>query len=840
MKLSSIRRRWPEAALISALALVAVFAGLAWRSLAIALVGGVAIFAVRRRVGDIVRGGLITVGILLVTLVVTFTIDLGYVFGGLIKGWAESAGSAFLERPLHVGRLGIQIARGRFIVEDVRIEGLKKSDAPFFAAKTIKVDLPWWQVFRTRELLIRSVEMSDWTMQIEKFQQGNSMPNLKRKTKSPEGPKRFTTTLYYLHAYRGQFTYIDHTTWTTVARNLDIYVRHNTGEYLGTASITNGTVKIKDYLPMRADMRVTFKLDGSLLRLPEIVLDTDGAHSLVTGEVNFGRPWPEMIYHVDSRVDLWRMREIFFSHESWSSRGDARFKGDFHLFPGGHELKGDFTSDLAHVNAFAFPSLRGSLVWEPHRFEVTKASARFYDGTASFGYRIAPLSAPTPAVARFDVTYRDVDLSRLSDAVGMRGVRLLGLASGDNVLEWPLGAFSQHRGGGHVAIVPPEGRWLLGRAPAPEEAAIHALAPEYGPERDVGRFPVPTAVGGEFVYRLDPGWLEVDPSHLATERTYVEFQGRTAFGDWSEFPFYARSADWQESDRLMAGILTAFGSTTSVINVGGHGEFRGTMTKSFKSPLIQGDFLGHDMRAWDVVWGRAEGRLSIENGYVDITKAIVTRESSSVEVSGLFSLGYPRKDGGEEINARFVLKDRPMRDLRHAFELDDWPLEGKVSGEFRLSDRYTRPVGYGRLSIVDATAWGEPIDLRDLADAVRREGGQARRRRHPEGRRHAHGRGVRRVGRHVLVRRARRADPARGDCRAESRGGRVGGPAALRRGGRLHVREPALRRAAGRGGRVPGRRGDRRRRHALRRQGPPHHGRPARGGRPRRVRRGPD
>jgi len=710
VKRSSIRRRWPEAALIAALALVAVFAGLAWRSLAIVLIGGVAIFSVRRRIGDLVRGGLITAGLLLVTLVVTFTIDLGYVFGGVIKGWAESAGSRFLERPLHLGRLGIQIARGRFVVEDVRIEGLKKSDAPFFAARTIKVDFPWWQVFSTRELFIRSVEMSDWTMQIEKFQQGNSMPNLKRKTKAPDGPKRFTTTLSYLHAYRGQFTYIDHSTWTTVARNLDLYVRHNTGQYRGTASITDGMVRIKDYMPMRADMRVTFKVDGSLLRLPEIVLDTDGAHSLVTGEVDFARPWPQMIYHVDSRVDLWRMREIFFANESWRSRGQARFKGDFHLFPGGHELKGDFTSDLAHVNAFAFPNLRGSLVWEPHRFEVTKASARFYDGTTSFRYLIAPISAPTPAVARFDVRYGDVDLALFSDAIGMRGVRLLGKATGDNLLEWPLGAFSEHRGGGHVTIVPPDDRSLLARAPAPEEATSHALAPEYGPERDVGRFPVPTAVGGEFVYRLDPEWLEVAPSHLATERTYVEFQGRTAFGDRSEFPFYARSADWQESDRLMAGILTAFGSPTGVINVGGYGEFRGTMTKSFKGPLIQGQFVGHDMRAWDVVWGRAEGGLSIENGYVDISKAVVTRGPSSIEVAGRFSLGYPRRDGGEEIDARFVLKDRPMRDLRHAFELDDWPLEGKVSGEFRLADRYTRPFGYGRMSIVDATAWGEPID----------------------------------------------------------------------------------------------------------------------------------
>ena len=203
-------------------------------------------------------------------------------------------------------------------------------------------------MFSTREFFIRSVEMTDWTMQIEKFQQGNSMPNLKRKTKTPPGPKRFTTTLYYLHAYRGQFTYVDHTTWTTVARNLDIYVRHDTGEYLGTA--THHRRHGPDQgLPADAGRHAREVQDRRQPRcgFPRSSSDTDGAHSLVTGDVDFGAPWPEMIYHVDSRVDLWRMREIFFANESWRSRGEARFKGDFHLFPGGHELKGDFTSDLA-------------------------------------------------------------------------------------------------------------------------------------------------------------------------------------------------------------------------------------------------------------------------------------------------------------------------------------------------------------------------------------------------------------------------------------------------------------------------------------------------------------
>jgi TamB, inner membrane protein subunit of TAM complex len=718
--LSFLRRRWPEAALIAALAVVAAYAGLAGRAAAIVVLGGVATFAIRRRVRDVAVGALAAIGFLVAALAVSFTIDLGQVFGGRFKQLAEQEGSKRLERPLHIGRLGIQIARGRFVVEDLRIEGRTPKDVPFFTAKRVLVDFPWWQVFRTRDFYIRSVQMSDWTMQVEKYADGTNLPKLNQGSKTPPGPKRFTTTVAYLHAYRGQFTYIDHGTWQTVARNLDVYLRHDTGQYLGTASITNGMVQIKDYLPMRADMRVKYQIDGSLVRLPEILLDTDGAHSVVRGQVDFGH-WPEMIYHVDSKVNLGRMREIFFATESWRSRGEARFLGTFHIFNGGHQLKGDFTSALAHVNAFAFPDLRGSLVWEPHRFEVTDASARFCSGVAKFRYLMAPLSDPKPAVASWRVAYQGVDLSQLSDTLGMRGIRLLGRAGGENVLEWPLGAFSRHSGSGRMSVVPPPDHTVLERAPAPREMAIHQEAPAYGPERNLERFPVPTAVGGEIAYRFGPEWVDVEPSHLATDRTYVEFAGRTAYGDRSQFPFYARSADWQESDRLLAGIITAFGSPTGVITVGGSGEFRGTMTKSFKAPLIQGDFAGDDLRAWDVVWGHAVGRLSIENGYVDISNAVVTRGPSSIRAEGRFSLGYPRKDGGEEIDARFEIAKRPMRDLRHAFQLDDWPVDGTLSGEFHIYDKYTRPVGSGQLTIADMVAWGEPFD-RAVAPMMRFEG----------------------------------------------------------------------------------------------------------------------
>jgi hypothetical protein len=720
VNLSALRRRWPEAALAAVLVLVALVTGGAWRVPAMLSLAGLVVFSARRRIRDVLRAAWIAALLLLAAVAVSLTVDLGLLSGGWLTGVASNAGSRQLGRRMSIGRLSFQAGRGRFIVEDLRIDGVGPADVPFFTAARINVDLPWWRVFATRELLIRSVEMADWTMQIEKFADGDSLPpRFKRRQTAPSSPRPFTTSVDYVHAFRGQFTYIDSATWRTVARDLDIYVRRGkevdpkTGatknRYAGTASLTAGTVQIRNYLPMRADMRVRFSLDGSYVRLPEIVLFSDGARSMVNGYVDFSR-WPEMLYNVDSRVNLARMRQIFFARDTWRSRGEARFKGTFHLFRGGHLLKGDFTSPLAHVNQFAFPDLRGSLEWEPHRFEVLRASSRFYGGATTFRYLMAPLGDPRPGMARWVVAYQDVDLSLLSEPLALSGLRLFGRASGENLLEWPLGKFSRHTGNGRIAVEPPAGTTLLSRAPTPAEEALHAEAPEYGPERNLARFPLPTPIGGDFAYRFDPEWIEVAPSHMATERTYVEFQGRTAFGDRSEFPFYARSADWQESDRLLAGIITAFGSPTGTIAVGGSGEFHGTMTRSFKAPVVRGEFSGDRIRAWDVVWGRATGRLSIENGYVDITNGVVTSGASHVEADGRFSLGYPRKDGGEEINARFTIRDRPMRDLRHAFQLDDWPVDGTVSGEFRLYDRYTRPFGYGRLAIADAAAWGEPFE----------------------------------------------------------------------------------------------------------------------------------
>ncbi len=155
--------------------------------------------------------------------------------------------------------------------------------------------------------------------------------------------------------------------------------------------------------------------------------------------------------------------------------------------------------------------------------------------------------------------------------------------------------------------------------------------------------------------------------------------------------------------------MTDFGVRTGPVTFGGRGEFDGVMTGAFRRPLVEGEFRGADLRGFDAVWGAATGHIAIQNSYVTVKDAIVRSGDSEIRVDGRFSLGYPRDDGGEEIDARFRISRRDLDSLRHAFAIDEYPVTGRLSGDFHLTGDYERPIGFGGMTIEDGTAYTEPF-----------------------------------------------------------------------------------------------------------------------------------
>jgi hypothetical protein len=665
------------------------------------------------------RVAALLVAVVMALLMTVLTVDLG----PSLKARAEKEGSNYMKRPMHIGRLSSRLIPGVFVIDDLRIEGLSPEDRPFLTARRITVRVPWWTIV-TGKLIVEDVTMTDWNMLVEAFPNNrHSFPKVTPERKGPPGPSRFTTTVKSVLASRGQFTYEDHATpWSTVARNLSValYRSDVLNDYRGQASFSNGTIKIQSYEPFTAGMRSRFKIDGGKVVFDRIDLVSDGAESVVDGEVNISR-WPEQTYRVRSNIDFPTQKNIFFHRDRFDVAGRGDFEGTFRLFKGGRELKGSFTSPVAGVNAWRFPNLRGDVLWLADRLEITNATSQVYGGTARFNYRMAPMGVKgVPTTATWDVQYRDVDLARLTDFLETEGIRLAGRATGVNTLAWPLGKWAEKRGTGTVEISAPPGVMPMTRVmPADRLAQEIASGPPPGPFN--GRAPLGhVPVAGRLEYALDPRRIALGPSFVATPKTYVEFQGTTAYGKQSNIPFHVTSLDWQESDRVLAGIMTAFGSNTGAIPIGGYGEFDGVMREAFARPRIEGVFSGEAMRAWNVVWGRARADLIIENSYANVKDVVITSGDSEIAAEGLFSLGYPRRDGGEQLNARVRMTRRPMSDLKRAFEVDDYDMDGLVSGEYHVYGNYETPLGFGRLQIQEGIAYGETFE--EMTSALRFEG----------------------------------------------------------------------------------------------------------------------
>jgi hypothetical protein len=337
-----------------------------------------------RRARFVVASLAVAVAAFLVSVV---TIDLG----PSLKARAETEGSKFIDRPMHIGRLSIHIARGRFVVEDLRIEGLTPEARPWLTAKRIDVSLAWKALWH-REVLLDSIEMSDWKMVVESFPGGgHNWPRIGGPPRPPRtGPPPVVTTLQYVRATRGEFRFDDHAArWGVVAPNLEV-TAGKVAEYGGRARFHGGTVHFHDFEPMSAALSTNFTVKDGKILLEEIALSTDGAESELTGIVDTAR-WPEMFYQVTSKVHFPRMREIFFADDDFSLHGDGEFAGTFRLFRGGRELKGNFYSVEAGLNDYRFQELEGALEWLPERFEVVRASAGFYGGRMRFKHVMSDL-----------------------------------------------------------------------------------------------------------------------------------------------------------------------------------------------------------------------------------------------------------------------------------------------------------------------------------------------------------------------------------------------------------------------------------------------------------------
>ena len=253
----------------------------------------------RKTIHYVRLGLMLTVAILAAAVVSTLTVDVG----SLLQEPAERYASEYLKRPVTIGSMRLHVFSGHFLMEDFAIGGLNDGHRPFLTAKRLSIALDWSTVFtQPATVTIRSVELTDWQMLVEKWSDRHSFPKFTRDRRDPEprkGPSRVK--MKYLRAWRGEFAFEDHSTpWSVIARNIDLNIT-DFPNYHGEAAFTDGTVAIQNYVPMWVNMKTRFRLDDSLVHLTQLAFDTDGAENTGAGVVDFSR-FPEMTFDVKSKI----------------------------------------------------------------------------------------------------------------------------------------------------------------------------------------------------------------------------------------------------------------------------------------------------------------------------------------------------------------------------------------------------------------------------------------------------------------------------------------------------------------------------------------------------------
>jgi hypothetical protein len=640
-------------------------------------------------------------------LVSIVTVDLG----PILRRRAEVEGGKWIARRMHIGRLGLNLGRGALVVEDLRVEGMTPAHDPWLTIGRVELSLTW-RTLLERRVFIDHVEMRDWTLIIESYPNGvNNWPRLGGPPRPPRtGPPLVTTTLQYLKASRGRLLVRDFgSSWGMDAPNLEVEMAKG-DEYRGTMRWTDGTILLQQYEPIWAHFSTAFAVRDGKVVLEQLALDGDGIQMRGSGIVDPVR-FPEATFQVTSHHELPRTRAIFYARDPFSLHGEGDFTGTIYKYIGSYKVVGDFVSREAGYNDYRFQDFRAAVEWVPERFDVTRADAGFYGGQASFTYQLAPLGVPgRRADAVWDVTYRDVDLTTFTTFLETQGMRLAGAATGRTKLSWTLGAFAAAAGEGSLTAVMPAGSVAATRTLPPDAAdGARRRAEDIGPFSPHNAL-APVPIAGQVDYTFDGQRVQFAPSVFATAETFVAFEGDTAWGPDSRLPFHVTSSNWQESHRFLTGIMTMVAAPTAAVPLDGVGSFDGVLTGPLANPHVEGTFSGQAMRAWNVTWGDIAGHAVIADAYAYVKNVVVTNGATGrMDIEGTFALGYPRRDGGEEIDARIRASEWPLTDYRAAFELHDYPVFGALGGEIHLYGKYEEPYGFGRITLDRGTAYDEPF-----------------------------------------------------------------------------------------------------------------------------------
>jgi len=210
-------------------------------------------------------------------------------------------------------------------------------------------------------------------------------------------------------------------------------------------------------------------------------------------------------------------------------------------------------------------------------------------------------------------------------------------------------------------------------------------------------------------YKYEPNTLEISEGNFETPTSRGSFTGLLAPKDTAMDAKLDIGSllDWKDFIHAIAGDKP--GSPEAAVPIGGALSWNGRIIGPSDGPEFRGHFRGERVRYADVHMDAIDGDISYAPDHLILTRGHAVRGEMQAEVDGQLQLTDWEFRPENEWSSELELEKVPVEALMQIAGVD-YPLHGKITGQFHGKGTRAEPVLTGLLDVADAEAYTVPFN----------------------------------------------------------------------------------------------------------------------------------
>lgn len=203
--------------------------------------------------------------------------------------------------------------------------------------------------------------------------------------------------------------------------------------------------------------------------------------------------------------------------------------------------------------------------------------------------------------------------------------------------------------------------------------------------------------------------LAIEHSILRTPNSEISLNG--TLSDHSNLAITARSGDLHATDQLIAQvrkIVSPSPKSVRPFGLAGTAQFQGTVRGSTQSPTLSGLLSAERLTIQGAFFPHLQTQLAASSSKLSLTSGELQAAHGSARFQASVGLKNWQYNPSSPASLQLSAESMSLADLAHLTQ-KPYPLKGVLSAEVSLRGSFSHPSGSGRVHIIKAEAWKQPI-----------------------------------------------------------------------------------------------------------------------------------